>query len=190
VTTDPPTDDGQAALSDLYQYEGKAELIAGRIVCYPHLGCRPGHAVLEIMSSLDRFVKAAGLAGEVFGPGLIYAIPPLPNGRQSFCPDGSYYDGPLPANLMSWVEGPPTFAVEIRRLDDFRTEFDPARADKRSDYFAAGTLAVWDVDPVTDTVTLYRAADPTAPVVFRLGDTADAEPAVPGWRLKVDDLFA
>ena len=54
----------------------------------------------------------------------------------------------------------------------------------------AGTLVVWDVDPLAESVTAYTAASPLAPTVFRRGDTADAEPAVPGWRLPVDALFA
>ena len=45
-------------------------------------------------------------------------------------------------------------------------------------------------DPVAETVTAYTAADPLTGKVFRRGDTADAEPAVPGWRLLVDALFA
>ena len=66
----------------------------------------------------------------------------------------------------------------------------PARAAKRADYFAAGTQVVWDVDTREERVFCYRAADPLTPVEFRRGDTADAEPALPGWRLKVDDIFA
>ena len=63
-------------------------------------------------------------------------------------------------------------------------------ADRRTDYFTAGTQVVWDVDPLAETIIAYNLSDPTTSVVFRRGDTADAEPAVPGWRLKVDDLFA
>jgi Uma2 family endonuclease len=63
-------------------------------------------------------------------------------------------------------------------------------AAKRDDYFAAGTQVVWDVDPEAETVAGYRAADLAHPVVFRQGETADAEPAVPGWRMTVDDIFA
>jgi hypothetical protein len=38
---------------------------------------------------------------------------------------------------------------------------------------------------------VYRNGDALQPAaVFGPGDTADAEPAVPGWRLAVDDLFA
>jgi hypothetical protein len=49
---------------------------------------------------------------------------------------------------------------------------------------------VWDVDPEAETITSYTADAPDAPTFFRRGDTADAEPAVPGWRLSVDALFA
>lgn len=62
-------------------------------------------------------------------------------------------------------------------------------AAKRDDYFTAGTLVVWDVDPLAETVTVYRWDNPSQPIVYRRGDIADAEPAVPGWRMAVDDIF-
>jgi len=56
--------------------------------------------------------------------------------------------------------------------------------------FACGTLVVWDVDLLSeDVVKSYKASDPAPPVIFRRGEIADAEPAVPGWRMAVDDLF-
>ena len=55
----------------------------------------------------------------------------------------------------------------------------------------AGTLVVWDVDVLrAEVILVYRATDPARPRVHRRGEIADAEPAVPGWRLPVDDLFA
>ena len=64
-------------------------------------------------------------------------------------------------------------------------------ARKRADYFAAGTLVVWDVDLLgDDVVKAYHADDPEHRKVFRRGDIADAEPAVPGWHMPVDDLFS
>jgi Uma2 family endonuclease len=63
-------------------------------------------------------------------------------------------------------------------------------AAKRADYFACGTQVVWDVDLLSeDVIKSYKASDPTHPVIFRRGDIADAEPAVPGWRMAVNDLF-
>jgi hypothetical protein len=63
-------------------------------------------------------------------------------------------------------------------------------AEKRADYFAAGTQVVWDVDLLAKVVRRYRADAPDEPQVFRSGERADAEPAVPGWSMPVDDLFA
>lgn len=64
-------------------------------------------------------------------------------------------------------------------------------AAKRRDYFAAGTLVVWDVDLLgEEVVRVYRASDPERPKVYRLGERAEAEPAVPGWKMSVDGLLA
>jgi Uma2 family endonuclease len=63
-------------------------------------------------------------------------------------------------------------------------------AGKRADYFAAGTRVVWDVDLMSDEVVrVYRADEPEQPTIYRRGEEAEAEPAVPGWKMKVDDLF-
>jgi len=63
-------------------------------------------------------------------------------------------------------------------------------AKKRADYFATGTLVVWDVDLLSDDVVrVYRASNPEKAVVYRRGEVAEAEPAVPGWTMAVDDLF-
>jgi Uma2 family endonuclease len=186
----PITQNTPATLVDLMRTKGKAELIGGRIVEYMPTGLLPSRVARRITRSLEDYVPTIG-RGEAFTDNLGYAIdPPLPSGRQSFSPDASFYDGPLPANLMGFIEGPPTFAAEVRSDRDYGPAADRAYADKRKDYFFAGALAVWDVDPIGQTVTVYRAADPTLPTIFRAGDTADAEPAVPGWRLKVDDIFA
>ncbi len=63
-------------------------------------------------------------------------------------------------------------------------------AAKRADYFEAGTAVVWDVDPVARRILRYRADAPDPPEVFVPGQQADAEPAVPGWRIDVDRIFA
>jgi Uma2 family endonuclease len=63
-------------------------------------------------------------------------------------------------------------------------------AAKRADYFAAGTRVVWDVDVLREQVVrVYRAADSEHPAVYRRGEIAEAEPALPGWSMPVDELF-
>jgi hypothetical protein len=54
----------------------------------------------------------------------------------------------------------------------------------------AGTEVVWDVDTMAECIHVYRASDPEHPVTYRRGDTAEAEPAVPGWRVAVDWIFS
>jgi hypothetical protein len=49
---------------------------------------------------------------------------------------------------------------------------------------------MWDVDLQSeDVIKSYKTSDPYRPVIFRRGEVADAEPAVPGWRMAVDELF-
>jgi len=91
---------------------------------------------------------------------------------------------------MRFIEGPPTFAVEVRSENDYTPAAELEIAAKRADYFAAGTLVVWDVDPIAETIACYRDDTPTNPVTFGRCQTADAEPAVPGWRMPVDEIFA
>jgi Uma2 family endonuclease len=179
-----------ATLADLMQVPEKAELIAGRIVYLMPTGRIPNRVAGRIYRSLDDFTIQTR-RGEAYTDNMGFTLPaPLPNGRESFSPDASYHVGPFSADGMRFVEAAPTFAVEVRSENDYGPAAERDIAEKRSDYFLAGTLAVWDVDPITKTVSLYLPSDPDQAMTFGLGDTAHAEPAVPGWRLKVDDLFA
>src|SRR4051812_7907536 len=119
-----------------------------------------------------------------------FAVPKLSSGRQSFSPDASYYLGPMPANPMRFIENPPTLAVEVRSEGVYTPAAEAAMAAKRADYFEAGTAVVWDVDPVAETIAAYDAASPDAPSIFAKGQVAEAEAAVPGWRVDVAWVFA
>lgn len=178
-----------ATLDDLYKVEGKAELIAGRIVLMP-TGYLPVVVAGEIFALLRQYVRALG-AGVAFADGIGFAQrPPMPSGRESFSPDAAYYTGPPPANLMRFVDGAPDFAVEVRSENDYGPGAEIDQAEKRADYFLAGTKVVWDVDPQAQTIASYRADAPTQPARFKVGDVADAEPAVPGWRVPVGSIFS
>ncbi|MDY3562007.1 Uma2 family endonuclease [Gemmata sp. JC673] len=178
-----------ATLADLMKVEGKAELINGMIVTFMPSGFLPSRVARKIVRALEDYSTSGGHGEPVADPTGYAFDPPLPSGRQSLCPDASFYTGALPTNPMGFIEGFPVFAVEVRSESDYGPKADREYADKRADYFAAGTRVVWDVDPVAQTVTAYSATAPTIATTFRRGSTADAEPAVPGWRLSVDALF-
>ncbi|MFO0788529.1 MAG: Uma2 family endonuclease [Pirellulales bacterium] len=84
----------------------------------------------------------------------------------------------------------PVFAVEVRSEGDYGKTAEREIAAKRADYFAAGTKIVWDVDLLSDDVVrVYRAESPEQPTIYHRGELAEAEPAVPGWKFTVDELF-
>ena len=78
--------------------------------------------------------------GEVYTDNVGFAVPMLPSGRQSFSPDASYFLGPFPVNEMRFLEGAPTFAVEVRSENDYTDAAELAMAAKRADYFRGGHL--------------------------------------------------
>ena len=179
----------RATLDDLYRVEGKAELIGGRIVHQMASGDLPSRIAFEIAASLRNHAKATK-HGRVSADGIGYSVPEMPSGRESFSPDASFYDGPAPSNAMRFIKGIPIFAAEVRRQFDYETAAQSRLAAKREDYFAAGTDVVWDVDPESENLSEILRRCPTKPTVFGMGQLADAEPAVPGWRVAMDDIFA
>jgi Uma2 family endonuclease len=177
----------RATLDDLYRTPEKAELIGGRIVVQMATGMKPGRVGGRIYRGLDD--HATQTRGAAFPDNVGYAIPILPSGRESFSPDASYHEGPFPQNPMRFIEGGPKFAAEVRSETDFGPAAEAEMADKRADYFLAGTEVVWDVDTLGECIHVYLATDPENPTTFRRGAIADAEPAVPGWRVAVDWVF-
>ena len=178
----------RATTAELYEVDGKAELIGGEIVLLMGTGLWPGMIGLTIASSLRTYSRAVG-RGVAVPDNVGFTVPELSSGRESFSPDAAYYTGPIPANPMRFAPGPPDFAVEVRSENDYGPAAEVGVAAKRADYFEAGTQVVWDVDPIGRVVRAYRAADPGTPAVFGPGAAADAEPAVPGWRIAVDEVF-
>ena len=175
----------RATIKDLYKVEGKAELVNGEIVHMPPTGDDPGYASGEIFVHLRDYTKSTR-RGRAYGDGVGFHVN-LPH-RESLSPDAAYHIGQRTG--MRFPEGAPVFAVEVRSENDYGPAAERAMAAKRADYFACGTLVVWDVDLLSEEVIKsYKASDPEHPVIFRRGEIADAEPAVPGWRMTVNDLF-
>jgi Uma2 family endonuclease len=175
----------EATIEDLYKIRGKAELVNGEIVLMPPTGGRPGYAGDEIYFSLREYGKRQKF-GDAVSDNRAFVVN-LPH-RKSFCPNAAFYVGPDPG--MKFFEGAPVFAVEVRSENDYGPRAERAMAKKRADYFAAGTLVVWDVDLLSDDVVrVYRSGDPERPKIYRRGEFAEAEPAVPGWTMAVNDLF-
>ena len=177
----------QAAIEDLYHVpeNGKAEIVDGEVVLMSPTGAAPSFAAGEIFASLREFARRTKL-GRALADNVGFIVN-LPR-RKSFSPDAAFYTGPPTG--MKFLDGAPAFAAEVRSENDYGPKAERGIARKRADYFAAGTQVVWDVDLLgQDTVKVFRASDPDNPTVYRRGEVAEAEPAVPGWTMPVDDLF-
>jgi Uma2 family endonuclease len=139
-------------------------------------GDNPGYVGDEIFVLLREYAKRTKI-GRAFANNKGFRVN-LPH-RESFSPDAVYHTGPRTS--MRFLEGAPVFEMEVRRQEDYGPAVERAMAQKRADYFACGTLVVWDVDLLSpDVVKSYQVSEPESPVIFRRGDIADVEPAVPG----------
>ncbi len=177
----------QATIEDLYRVpeNGKAELVNGELVLMVATGFLPGRASGEIYVSLRDYERRTKTGYAL--PDNVGFIVNLPN-RRSFSPDAAFYRGKPTGGKC--LDGAPVFAAEVRSENDYCEAAEKAMASKRKDYFAAGTLVVWDVDVLRDEVVrVYCASNPEQPQIYHRGDVAEAEPALSGWVMAVDDLF-
>ena len=177
----------RAVIEDLYKLPGdaKAEIVNGEIVLMSPTGDLPNRAAGAIYVSLRQYESKAK-HGRAYSDNAGFKVN-LPH-RESFSPDAAFYTGEPTG--MKFLEGAPAFAVEVRSAGDYGRKAEAEIAQKLADYFDAGTLVVWEVDLLNDDVVkVYRATEPSKPVIYRRGQTAEAEPAVPGWTMSVDALF-
>jgi Uma2 family endonuclease len=181
------TTKARATIDDLYNVpdNAKAEIVDGEIILMSPTGDMPARAGFKIAMSLS--LMEGRIPGRAYPDNVGYKVN-LPN-RDSFSPDASFYMGKHSG--MKFLEGAPVFAVEVRSENDYGSNAEIAIAKKRVDYFASGTLVYWDVDLLSpDVIKSFNVNDPDTPKIFRRGDIADAEPAVPGWRISVDEIFS
>ncbi len=82
-----------------------------------------------------------------------------------------------------WAPGAPEIAIEILSPSNRPGEM----RDKTHDYFSAGALRVWIVDPKTRTVTIHRADG--SEKIFQEGDLLEDPDVLPGFAVGVGELF-
>jgi Uma2 family endonuclease len=177
----------EATVDDLYRVpeNGKAEIVNGELVLMSPTGGVPGRTSGEIYVSLREYERQVG--GGYALPDNVGFIVNLPN-RRSFSPDAAFYKGELRGGLF--LEGAPVLAVEVRSEKDYGPVAEIKMAQKRADYFAAGTLVVWDVDVLrAKVIHVYRATEPESPTTYQIDEVAEAEPAVPGFSILVRQVL-
>ena len=159
ISTIPLPTTRPATLDDLAKVDGKAELIDGRIVRQMPTGYEPNRAAFRIVRSLDDHAELTG-HGVAFTDNMGFAIPEASLGTRVLFSGRFLLHRPSPDNPMRFVQGAPTFAVEVRSESDYGEAAEQSMAAKRADYFLAGTSVVWDVDLIARSVRKYRADSP------------------------------
>ncbi len=177
-----------ATVDDLYRVpeDGKAELVDGELLLMSPTGYLPSRASSNIYISLRDYERRTRRGRAIAdNAGFIVDLPH----RRSFSPDAAFYAG-QPVAPGKFLEGAPAFAAEVRSEAEYGPAAEKKMAAKRADYFAAGTRVVWDVDVLRDErVRVFTTEAPDKPRIYGRGSQAEAEPALPGWSMPVDDLF-
>lgn len=83
----------------------------------------------------------------------------------------------------SFIEGPPTLAIEIISPSDTAE----GMSEKIHEYQSAGVPLIWYVDPAVRTVTAYRLDG--RHVLFNTHQELTAEPELPGFCVAVAEIF-
>jgi Uma2 family endonuclease len=158
------------------------ELVDGTLV-EKGMGLRESLLAIMLAEVLNAFVRPRNL-GLVSGEaGMMRILPGLVR-----IPDVAYVSwarvpgGRVPAQPVPHMA--PDLAVEV--LSESNTPREMAR--KRQEYFAAGGALVWEVNPQTRTVSVYSAPDRF--VTLREADALDGGDVLPGFSLRLSELFA
>jgi Uma2 family endonuclease len=168
---------------DLQQREGKlCELVEG-VLLEKAVGYNESSLAVFLAGLLNAFVIPRNL-GLVTGPdGTVELIADLVR-----IPDVAFTSWDrLPGRQRPASPIPhlaPNLAVEVLSRSNTPGEM----AAKRQDYFTAGVQLVWEIDPQARIVRVYTA--PAQSTTLGSSDTLDGGVVLPGFSLKVQDLFA
>ncbi len=182
IVRDPAPGTATRADHERFNAEGRGlfELIHGTLIEKP-AGDLSSWFDGEIFGLLREFVKPRKL-GWVHPASAFFDLPDgLRAPDASFTPRAARPDG-LQARGYSDIA--PALVAEVLSPGNTRREMEL----KRSVYFSAGVEIVWEIDPLARTVVVWTGPD--ADTTLRPGDALTGVPALPDFRVELNDLFA
>jgi Uma2 family endonuclease len=177
----PGTATEKDVLLVLDQENRPCELVEGTLVEKP-MGYEESEIAGLLITFLNNYVRPRKL-GIVSGPdGTIRLFPGLVRIPDvAFASWGCFPDRKRPKARIPHVA--PDLVVEILSKNNTKTEM----AKKLGEYFKAGVRLVWMVNPRKRTVQVYTSLDQS--VVITSGQSIDGGAVLPGFVLRVDELF-
>ena len=165
---------------DGYRYE----LVKGELIRMAPAGYEHGVRTIELTSPLHVHVKANDL-GVVCAAETGFVLSQNPDTVRA--PDIAFISRERAEKVGMvkgyWV-GAPDLAVEVVSPGDTKREVEK----KVAEWLEAGTRMVWVVSPKLRTITVYRSLKDI--VVLTIKDTLDGGDVVPGFQIKVAEIFA
>ena len=161
---------------------GLWELVDGRVVPVTPAGARHGDVVARVTRLLANFVDARRL-GKVLAGDAGFILRRDPDTVRA--PDVAFVTaarlpGRAPAEFMS---GAPDLAIEIISPSDDWKAVDK----KAAEFIAAGSLAVWAIDPGGETAKLYTREGSR---VLPRGETLTCRELLGDFELRLPDLWS
>ena len=156
------------------------ELVEGKLFEMSQPGDEHGRVSDNLYSYLSRFVRQNKLGRLYLPTGFRLG------GRTVRAPDVGFVTASrVPPVSRKAVAVPPDLAVEVISPTDVWSEI----VDKNSQYQQAGVPLVWLLDPYSQVVFVYRLNSGLVPQVLGPEADLDGENIVPGFKLKVSNLF-
>ena len=162
---------------------GRCELVRGELFMMTPSGFEHGRIVARLSARLASFVERQAL-GTVIGAETGFQIAHDPDTVRA--PDVAFVraDRVPDEPTTGFFHGAPDLAVEVLSPNDRASDLFA----KVQDWLGAGCRAVWVVDPVTHTVSVYRS--PSEVVVCGVSEQVTGDDVVPDFTLPVAEIFA
>jgi Uma2 family endonuclease len=159
------------------------ELLHGELRKMPPSGFEHGHVTMNIGHSLNAHVTAHDL-GVVCAAETGFKLASNPDHVRA--PDVAFVDRnrvKAAGMVEGFWAGAPDLAVQVMSPSDSYSDVE----EKVIDWLAAGTRMVVVANPKKRTATVYRSA--TQIVILSEDQLLDGADVVPGWSIRVKDIF-
>jgi Uma2 family endonuclease len=161
-----------------------SELVRGEVRPMSPAGGRHSVISVNLVVALTHYLREHPI-GRVFGDNAGFRLP-IPDAEDDTVrsPDAAFVSFERMRDVpVGFMPVAPELAVEVLSPNDTARDL----GERMDDYFAAGTRAVWVIDPDRRTVAQHSTTAPTRRL--REHDTLDGADVVPGFTLPVHALF-
>lgn len=181
--TPAPGTAGEQDVIDIHDRENRLYELVHGVLVEKVMGVQESFLAIVIARILGDFASRHDLGFVLGADGMTRLAPGLVR-----IPDVSFISWKrLPSRRiprLAMLDFAPDLAVEVLSPSNTAQEMDR----KLHDYFAAGVLLVWYVDPVGRTVRVFTAIDQS--VLFRHEESLTGDPVLPGLVVSLQELFA